>query len=126
VARWRIQESIPISLLAPVMITLERLLDVCWALIATMSVSVVLYRKILALSFASRMRWWHKRPDLERLCERSLLFVGIVSTAWSVTALYVHLVVTPALDRTLTLMRGVVQQDAKPISDHRIARGRAI
>jgi len=69
------------------------------------SLAVTIYRKPLACLRRPRMRYWRNRPDAQRLYERSLLLGGIGLGAFSVIVLFLHLIVIPRLQRTLTQIR---------------------
>src|SRR5262245_34652915 len=89
----------------PMMKSLYTLVGVYWAAMTVVSLAATIYRKPLARWVRPRMRYWRNRPDAQRLYERSLLLGGIGVGAFSVMLLYVHLVLIPSLERTLTQIR---------------------
>jgi hypothetical protein len=86
----------------PAMSTFDALRGLYWGAMTIVSLSVVISRKPLARWLPPRMRYGRKSPDVQRLYARSMLFGGIGIALFSVLALYVSVVVTPRLDRTLT------------------------
>jgi len=85
--------------------SLYAFIGVYWAAMTLVSLVVVIYRKPVAGWFRPRMRYWRNRPDAQRLYERSVLFGGIGLGAFCVILLYVHFVIIPSLERTLTQIR---------------------
>ena len=85
--------------------SLYAFIGVYWAAMTLVSLVVVIYQKSVAGWFRPRMRYWRNRPDAQGLYERSVLLGGIGLGTFSVILLYVHFVILPSLERTLTQIR---------------------
>jgi hypothetical protein len=84
---------------------LYALIGVYWVAMTLVSLVMIIYRQPVAGWFRPRMRYWRNRPDAQRLYERSVLLGGIGLGAFCVILLYVHFVLIPSLELTLTHIR---------------------